>query len=899
MANVNQLIKQSQFRIILALGIIALLVSVSLVTMTSFFNAQEYDARLINQAGRQRMLSQRTALGVNLFIKQLESNQPINDSIRSMVFESANLMLSSHKGLIVSTHSDDIRALYFAGEPSLDDDIRAFTSSALSILQATSTSHLKSQDLEYYELENLNYLLFRLNIAVNAYEESAQNHVTSSIKAEAVIWLITLLVLMLEFMFIFKPSLKLIRKGFIEKVIQQNRMQLAADSAHLGIWEFDIANQTLQWDKQMWKIYYESEPQASFSSWEQFKARIHPQDKDHVVDSFSQTLNHQEPTDFTFRIITPSQKVRHIQAHAIIEYNHKGDAIKIVGTNQDITEQKHKEDALIEAKEKAEAATRIKGDFLASMSHEIRTPLNGVMGMLGLLKNTPLTLQQKQRVSVALSSAQSLLALINDIFDFTKIEADKLHIEAIDFNLDKLLAEVIESLAQLAENKGLELILDTINIETTRVLGDPGRIRQLLTNLLSNAIKFTNEGHVILSVSLTSFSNNNWQLNFSVEDTGIGIPKKDQPFLFDAFSQVDASSTRKYGGTGLGLAIVKRLCIAMSGGINMNSQENRGSRFYGSILLGKSDRAEILAPNFDVSRFNILIVDDNSVNLSILKDQLTHWGINVFVANSGAQALNICEQRVLNCQPIFDIGILDMQMPNMDGAELGKHLKQDPRFNAMHLVMMTSMLMGNDSQFMADIGFCAYFSKPVTTSDLFLALSVIGDNGEALRQATPLLTHDFLNSLNNPDDSAQSHIKTRIANLTNKHILLVEDNAINQLVASDMLEDLGFSVSVAHDGLDAINKLNTHTQAPYCLILMDCQMPNMDGFETTQQIRTGKAGPLHMDTPVVALTANTMEGDQQKCLDSGMDDFLAKPLDHHQLERVIISWLLHSQPPQI
>lgn len=892
MVDTNPLIKQSKLRIVVALGIIAMLASISFVTMESFFKAQQLDASLVNQAGRQRMLSQHISLGIQIYLESLKHNQVINESARSMVVDSSNLMLSSHNGLVATTHSDNVKPLYFNGEPSLDHDIRAFISTALSIIQSTDIKQVSDESRTYFQPEKLNYLLFRLNAIVDAYEEDSNQHISNSAMAERFIWAFTLLVLLLEYIYIFKPTLALIQKGFAEKNIKHNRMQLAADSAQLGIWEFDIHSHELHWDKQMWLMFYESAPLSPLSSFELFEQRLHPDDKQFVINEFMNALQQQRTMDFSFRILTPNHNLRYVHVHSILEYDTQGNVIKIVGTNQDISEHKNKEAALIEAKEKAEAATQIKGDFLASMSHEIRTPLNGVMGMLGLLKNTPLTQLQKQRVEVAHSSAQSLLALINDILDFSKIEADKIQIEAIDFDLNKLLAEVVDSLAQLAENKNIELILDTVKIESSRVLGDPGRIRQLLTNLLANAIKFTHDGHVILSASLTSYSQDQWQLDFSVEDTGIGIAEHKQSQLFDAFSQVDASTTREYGGTGLGLAIVKRLCIAMGGGINVSSRPNRGSRFYGRILVGKSNHAQIIAPDFDVSQLNILIVDDNSVNLSILSDQLSHWGITVTMANSGQQALQVCEQRVTKGLPIFDVAILDMQMPNMDGAELGRSLKQDPRFHPMHLVMMTSMLMDNDSQFMADIGFCAYFSKPVNTSDLFLALSVIGDNGEALRKAAPLLTHDFLNSLSSEDNhSTKINTKETLSKVSNKNVLLVEDNAINQLVACDLLEDLGLIVTVAEHGLDAINTLNAQTEKAYCLILMDCQMPHMDGFEATRQIRAGHAGATHQHTPIIALTANTMKGDQQRCLDAGMNDFIAKPIENRILERVILSWL--------
>jgi len=875
----------------LALSIIALISTGSLFSMSKLSNSQQLDASIINQAGRQRMLSQRIALGVGKYINQLQRNNPASQATRSMIRESSNLMLSSHNGLIASTSSDEVEQLYYSGDPSLDMDVREYVSAALSILNAKTYQQLNPDDLLNFELENINYLLFRLNIVVSAYEEAAEKKVDRSLLAGVAIWALIIITLILEYLYIFKPTLRLIRQGFDQQAIKEKRMQLAADSAKLGIWEFSLRDQSLNWDNRMWQIFYDSEPLKASADLSIFENRLHPDDKEFVMENFKSTLEHHDALDITFRIITPNQNLKHIHAYSTVEFDRFGNALRIVGTNKDITDAIHKKEALIEQRNRAEAATRIKGEFLASMSHEIRTPLNGVMGMLGLLKNTQLSEQQLMRVNVAQSCAQSLLALINDILDFSKIEADKLQIEVIDFDLNALLAEIIDGLAQLAEERGVELVLDTVNVEASHVSGDPGRIRQLLTNLLANAIKFTHEGHVVLSVSLISQSKENWTLHFSIEDTGIGIPAEKIKDLFNAFSQVDASTTRKYGGTGLGLAIVKRLCESMGGDIDVTSQENRGSRFFGSIIIGKSDQSELVAPKYDVSKLHILVVDDNSVNLSILCEQLKHWGIQVSAANSGKHAIHLCEQRALNGEAMFDIAMLDMQMPEMDGADLGRQLKQDTRFSSMHLVMMTSMLMDNDSQTLADMGFSAYFAKPVTTSDIFLTLSVLGENGEVLRQAKPLITHDFLISLNTEENDPAENIKSRVARLTNNHVLLVEDNSINQMVATDLLEEMGFVITTAENGIHALTVLNANHKAPFCLILMDCQMPKMDGFEATKNIRNGMGGTVHMDTPIIALTANTMKGDKQKCLDAGMNDFIPKPFEVSELERVLLTWL--------
>lgn len=892
MSELHKLVQQTRKRFMLALLIIALISTASFIVLHYLAQTQESDASIINDAGRQRMLSQRIALGVSQLINQLNQQQDVQPYTTDIITHSANLLLNSHETLLQISNNEEVQQLYHSGDPSLDTELRHYVKSALSIAQAKSLSDISPSDLTYFETENVSYLLFRLNVMVISYEEAAQAKLESSKFVAALLWFILLAALFLEFKTIFKPTLELIRKSFALQDMKQRRMQLAADSAQLGIWEFDITNNTLHWDKKMWLIFYESEPKSDVITIDTFKNCLHPEDKTMVMDAFNRALTEGNELNFSFRIFSPKRTIKHIQVHSIIETNDSNALIRIVGTNQDITEQVLKEDALIIEKEKAEAATRIKGDFLASMSHEIRTPLNGVMGMLGLLKNTPLNDLQLSRLEIALSSAQSLLALINDILDFSKIEAEKLQIETIDFDLNKLLSEIIDSLAQLAEERQIELILDTVKLTTNRVMGDPNRIRQMLVNILSNAIKFTHEGHVILSVELIPSGNKTWQFNFSVEDTGIGIPEEKQIQLFDAFSQVDTSITRKYGGTGLGLAIVKRLCLAMSGNINVSSQEGRGSRFYGNILLGESHQSQVIAPNFDVSQLNLLIVDDNSVNLTIMHDQLTYWKVQVTCAHSASQAISLCESRLAQGLPIFDIAILDMQMPNMNGLELGNILKQDKRFKSMHLVLMTSMMMNNNREDLANAGFSGCFSKPVTNSDLFLALSVIGEDGEALHKAPSLITHDYLRDLQTPDkDSSDTNLKDYVNKLENKDILLVEDNSINQLVASEILEGYGFNIFTADDGILALTQLNNRKDKPYQLIFMDCQMPRMDGFSTTREIRAGKAGQLHLDTPIIALTANAMAGDQQKCLDAGMNDFISKPIDEQHLKRIIHSWL--------
>lgn len=574
-----------------------------------------------------------------------------------------------------------------------------------------------------------------------------------------------------------------------------------------------------------------------------------------------------------------------------------------IAIRADITERKQAELELIQARDAAEAAVRAKSEFLASMSHEIRTPMNGVLGMLGLIQNSELTQEQHHRVSLAQSSANALLTLINDILDFSKVEAGKLELEILEFNLRSMLGEFVEAMALPAQDKGLEVILDVTNAEHSMIRSDPGRIRQIITNLVGNAIKFTEQGEIIITVCLSSDASSQdkqqYRLTIRVKDTGIGIPADKISLLFDTFSQVDASTTRKYGGTGLGLAIVKRLSELMGGGVRVSSVEGQGSCFEFNILVELSNQSELVVPEVDIKALHLLIVDDNATNLEVIKGQLQHWGATVSEAKNGEAALALCDLRAKQKNvPFFDIAFLDMQMPGMDGAQLGQAIRSDQRFNSMKMVMMTSMSNRGDAQYFSDLGFSAYFPKPATTSDLFDALSVVAEGGEALQQAKPLVTHHYLQTL------AHNESKQKIMPPHDKEdgvekwplqtrLLLVEDNPVNQLVAKGVLNNMDLQADVAVNGCEALASLNRSPKDnPYTLILMDCQMPKMDGYEATRQIRAGKGGERYINIPIVAMTANAMQGDREKCLDVGMNDYLSKPINSERVYNKLRHWLI-------
>ena len=488
-----------------------------------------------------------------------------------------------------------------------------------------------------------------------------------------------------------------------------------------------------------------------------------------------------------------------------------------------------------------------------------------------------------------------MLTLINDILDFSKVDAGKLELELLDFNLPMMIGEFSEAMAFQANAKGLEIILDLRGITVNNVKGDPSRIRQILTNLVGNAIKFTEQGEIVIKVELQTLdSNSDEQLKLvcSVSDTGIGISPEKQALLFTPFHQVDASTTRKYGGTGLGLAICRKLVELMQGHISVTSIANKGSTFTFDVLLQKSELAEAIIPNTDVSHLHVLIVDDNHTNLDVFRSQLSCWGIKASEAYNGQQALDLC--KVANVKKPFDLAFLDMQMPGMDGLQLAEKLKADPQTSDIPLIMMTSGGDNKDIRYMAEAGFVGYFAKPTTPTDLLAAISIIVDGGEALNQARPLITHEYIQTL---AKTGQQQQDTDTVSFTfnwplSTRIMLVEDNQINQAVAEAILGKMDLKVDIAANGIEALELMKqVDSDSPYTCILMDCQMPEMDGYQTTECIRNGDGGGHHKQTIIIAMTANAMEGDREKCIEAGMDDYVAKPIDPVVLKNKLIKWL--------
>jgi len=670
---------------------------------------------------------------------------------------------------------------------------------------------------------------------------------------------------------------EIIRLRLESEAALEQRLKYVVHATNDAIWDVDLATGQVWCGGQFYEVFG-FHPENVLLTTAQWSSQIHPEDQERVrahVRSAVESGGSHWSCEYRYR--RGNGTYAYVLDRGYVVRDAAGKAMRLTGATMDLTERKRAERELEAAKETADAANRAKSEFLANMSHEIRTPMNGVLGMTDLLLDTHLNSEQRDFAEMVKSSAESLLTLINDILDFSKIEAGKLDLETIDFKLRGCIEPALKSVALRAHQKALELNCIISPEVPDALIGDPGRLRQILLNLLGNSVKFTERGEITLTVQKESGDDAIVGLHFSVQDTGIGISAEKQARIFDAFTQADGSTTRRFGGTGLGLTISRQLVQMMGGRIWVESKLGQGSTFHFIVKLGQSKLTEAppLVEKGQLKGMRVLVVDDNLTNRRILESLLAGWGMKPTQAGSGTEALRILAQAQAVNQP-FTLILTDASMPEIDGFQLAAEIRRDPQLAGATIVMLTSAGQRGDAARCREMGLEGYLTKPVSQSELLDAVLRLA--GSKRPEAKPALV--TRHSLREAGKSLR--------------ILLAEDNTVNQLLASRLLEKQGHTVVTVGSGRMALERLEKET---FDLILMDIQMPEIDGIEAVGLIRKKEAGtPAHI--PIIALTAHAMEGDRERCLAAGMDGYISKPIKAEDLILAIES-LRGSPTPEV
>ena len=666
----------------------------------------------------------------------------------------------------------------------------------------------------------------------------------------------------------------------VEAELRRQRASLAAGQkiARLGTWDWDMVTDEIWWSDDVYPLFG-LEPGALAPTFDGFLAVVHPDDRVLVVQSVETSVATQQPISMEVRLCPPDGVIRVMQSRGDVFCDDSGKVVRMVGAIQDITEQKRIEQDLAEARDQALDASRLKSEFLATMSHEIRTPMNGVLGMIDLLLDSRLSQQQRDFAVSARDSAGALLTIINDILDFSRIEAGRMVLERLDFEPTQSIEAAAEVLAAKARERDVSL-MTYVEPDIPRVLrGDPGRLRQVLINLVGNAVKFTENGEVTVRATLVRATDAYAAVRFTVSDTGIGMSPLVQRRLFEAFSQADASTTRKYGGTGLGLAITRRLVELMDGTIGVESEEGKGSTFWFTARFERSPLPALTAPalsQVDVGGLRVMVTDDMKATREIVHSYILSWGMRNGSAASAREALAMLREAVAENDP-YDVAIIDMMMPEMDGFGLARAITADPALARTRLILLTAFDQRGQGEQALEMGFSAYLTKPIRKSQLFDAIASV----TAEHHAGSLSDNGAPDDVDAPAASTSETPERSI-------VLLAEDNPVNQKVAQVHLERLGYTVNLVDNGRKAVEALDGASR--YALVFMDVQMPEMDGIAATRAVRKAElTSGRHV--PIVAMTANAMEGDREACIAAGMDDYISKPVNRDRLREVLNRWV--------
>ena len=657
----------------------------------------------------------------------------------------------------------------------------------------------------------------------------------------------------------------------------RDQLMMATDVAQLGIWTWTLDDNQLQWNDRMYELY--DQPMSLRSQglhYEHWRSRVHPDDVEATTTKLQAALAGTDSFDPVFRIVLGNGQIRYIQAGAQIERNAEGTPLKVTGINLDITARHEAEAHLRYAKDQADAANAAKSAFLANMSHEIRTPMNAVLGMLQLVQATPLTPRQLDYLRKAHGAAQSLLGLLNDILDYSKIEAGKLQLDPHPFELEPLMRDLAVILAGNQGQKDVEVMFDLDPNLPEALNGDSLRLQQVLINLAGNALKFTEHGQVVVSLRLLAQRGDRVQVRIAVSDTGIGISEQQIGRIFEGFTQAEASTTRRFGGTGLGLVICKRLIALMGGELQVSSQPGKGSRFWFDIELEKATHSTLRAScSATDSDLRILIADDNEVAGELLLQLAEELGWRATYVSDGAQAVHAVEEAANQGQP-FQIVLMDWRMPDMDGIATARQLNARQLEKPPLVVMITAhgREVISDLQQEGRAPFSAFLTKPVTPRQL---AATVHNTLHGLQEAIP------------------SHTGSQAERLAGLRLLVVEDNALNRQVAQELLEGEGAQVQLAEDGQAGVDAV-LRTQPQFDAVLMDIQMPGMDGLQATRLIRSHTQ---FSRLPIIAMTANASSSDRDSCLEAGMNEHVGKPIDLEQLVHTLLGWTGRVAPAEL